>query len=48
MAVTAGGPDEDTWGKWCNMKIEPCIAGLFAYSWINYAENVTYKFVIDF
>lgn len=42
MAVTAGGPDEDTWGKWCNVtNIEPCMAGLFAHSWISRAENVT-------
>ncbi|XP_060847362.1 hemoglobinase-like [Rhopalosiphum padi] len=39
LAITAGGPDEDTWGTWCETNIQPCLAGLFSYAWMNYAEN---------
>lgn len=43
MAMTAGGPDEDTFGTWCSDEF-PCLAGLFAYSWLNHAENVSVIF----
>ncbi|XP_022169573.1 legumain-like [Myzus persicae] len=39
LAITAGGPDEDTYGTFCDTSIEPCLAGLFSYAWMNYAEN---------
>ncbi|XP_026815652.1 hemoglobinase-like isoform X2 [Rhopalosiphum maidis] len=39
LAISAGGPDEDTWGTWCETNIKPCLAGLFSYAWMNYAEN---------
>lgn len=42
MAATAGGPDEDTYGTWCNITIKPCLAGLFAHHWMKYAENVIF------
>ncbi|CAH1732170.1 hemoglobinase-like [Aphis gossypii] len=39
LAISAGGPDEDTYGTFCDTDIEPCLAGLFSYAWMNYAEN---------
>ncbi|KAL5237957.1 hypothetical protein ACI65C_005367 [Semiaphis heraclei] len=39
LAITAGGPDEDTYGTFCNTYIDPCLAGLFTYTWMNYADN---------
>ncbi|XP_060857274.1 legumain-like [Metopolophium dirhodum] len=39
LAITAGGSDEDTYGTYCDMTIEPCLAGLFSFAWMNYAEN---------
>jgi len=45
LAITAGGPDEDTYGMYCNTYIDPCLAGLFSYTWMNYAENVTYLII---
>jgi len=38
MAMSAGGPDEDTWGTWCSDEF-PCYAGLFSYAWMNHTEH---------
>lgn len=42
MAITAGRPDEQTYGTYCNINMGPCVGGLFSYAWMNYAENVTH------
>jgi legumain len=39
LAITAGGPDEDTYGTYCDTNIQPCLAGLYSYAWMNYVEN---------
>ncbi|XP_050439095.1 hemoglobinase-like [Adelges cooleyi] len=43
LVATAGGPDEDTWGEFCDIDIKPCLAGLFSYHWMSLYEQMETK-----